>query len=115
MAKTFHEQELLDNVSNDMTFLAETVQMLQDDAPSLMKQIRDALAAGDAPAVGKAAHTLKGMVSNFCAPDAQASALAVEKLGKGGDLAAAPAAVTALDAHVSSLLGELTTFIGGAQ
>ena len=50
MAKTFHEQELLDNIGDDVAFLAETVQMLETDGPALLKQIRDAVAAGDAPA-----------------------------------------------------------------
>ena len=97
MAQTFDEQDLLDNVGNDLAFLAETVQMLETDGPSLMKQIHEALAAGDAQALGRAAHTLKGMVANFCSPQTQALALEVEKMGKNDDLSAAPGAVKALD------------------
>ena len=93
MAKTFNENELLDRVDNDLEFLAETVQILQCDGQCAMDQIREAIAAGDAPSVGRAAHALKGIVSNFCSPQTQASALAVEQMGKSGDLSAAPEVV----------------------
>lgn len=110
MAQTFDEAELLERVDNDREFLAETVEMLVSDGPALLAQIRAGVAAGDAAAVGKHAHTLKGMISNFCAPDAQACALEVERIGKGGDLGAAPAAVETLETRVRALTDELTAF-----
>lgn len=111
MARLFDENALLDNVGGDIEFLAETIGMLQADGPVLMQQIRDSLAAGDAATVGKTAHTLKGMVSNFCAAGVQAAALEVEKMGKAGDLSAAPAAVDALAPLVEALIAELTAFV----
>ncbi len=111
MADTFDEDKLMDRVNNDVEFLAETVQMLQCDGRSAMQQIRDALAAGDAPGLGRAAHALKGIVSNFCSPQTQASALQVEQMGKNGDLSAAPAAVTILEQRLRALLDELTAFV----
>jgi protein-histidine pros-kinase len=107
----FDEKELLDRVDNDWEFLADTVQMLATDGRALMDQIRRAAAAGDAPALGRAAHTLKGMISNFCAPATHAGAFDVEKIGKGGDLAAAPAAVKALEAHLDGLIAGLSEFL----
>ena len=38
-------------------------------------------------------------------------ALEVEKIGKSDDLSAAPAAVTALDGQLKSLIGELLAFL----
>ena len=111
MANTFNEHELLDRVDNDLGFLAETVLMLQSDGQAAMQQIREALAAGDAPSVGRAAHALKGIVSNFCSPQTQASALAVEQMGKRGDLSAAPDAVKMLGDRLEALLGELAAFV----
>lgn len=111
MAQAFNEQDLLDTVGNDLAFLAETVQMLEIDGPSLMKQIHQALAAGDAPALGRAAHTLKGMIANFCSPQTQAIALEVEKVGKSGNLAAAPRMVKALDEQLKSLIGQLIALL----
>jgi HPt (histidine-containing phosphotransfer) domain-containing protein len=111
MPRSFDEQELLDRVDNDWDFLGETVQMLQGDAPPLVQQIRGAVGSGDAPGVARAAHALKGMISNFCAPAAQAEALVIEQIGKGGDLSSAPPAVDTLEAQLNSLIGDLNEFV----
>lgn len=111
MPETFDEAELLDRVDNDLEFLAETVQMLQDDGRSAMQQIRDALAAGDAPSLARAAHALKGIVSNFCSPQTHASAMEVEQIGRSGDLSAAPGAVKILGDRLGALIDELATFV----
>lgn len=111
MAQAFSEAELMDRVDNDTAFLAETVEMLAGDGPSLVADIRRAIGAGDAAGVGRAAHALKGMISNFCAPRAQAAALEVEKLGKSGDLAPAAAATETLATMLSGLIDELNAFV----
>jgi HPt (histidine-containing phosphotransfer) domain-containing protein len=112
MSHTFDEKELLERVDNDWDFLGETVRMLADDGPELLKDIRQAAEAGDAPGVGRAAHTLKGMISNFCATDAHAGALAVEQIGKGGDLSALSPALQALETQLSGLIADLNVFVG---
>lgn len=111
MSNMFDEKGLLERVDGDLGFLDETVQMLESDGQSLMREVRAALAAGDAPAVGRVAHTLKGMISNFCSPAAQACALEVEKAGKAGDLAAAAPAVDALERQLQALIHELIGFV----
>jgi two-component system, sensor histidine kinase and response regulator len=110
MAQWFDEAELLDRVDNDVSFLAETVQMLETDGRTLMGQVKAAVAAGDAPGVGRAAHTLKGMISNFCAADVQALALEVERAGKAGDSAGAAVAAAKLEPALEALIGELGAF-----
>lgn len=111
MPRTFDERELLERVDDDREFLGETVRMLADDGPALLREIRRAVEAADAPAVGRAAHALKGMVSNFCAPAALAGALRVEQIGKSGDLAPAPHALEALEAELGALVAELNDFL----
>jgi HPt (histidine-containing phosphotransfer) domain-containing protein len=112
MPQLFDPKELLERVDNDWDFLAETVDMLGTDGRDLMREIQQAAARGDATTVGHAAHTMKGMISNFCAPAAQASASEVETIGKRGDLAAAAEAVKALDARLEELIGDLTALLG---
>ena len=68
MSQVFDEQELLERIDGDWDFLGETVQMLASDGPELIRQLRDAVASGNAPEVGRLAHSLKGMISNFCSP-----------------------------------------------
>ncbi len=112
MAESFDERELLERVDHDLAFLAETVQMLEDDGRALVTQLKAALAAGDAAGAGRTAHTLKGMVANFCAPGVQALALAIERAGKAGDCAAAAAATADFEPALDLLLGELGAFVG---
>jgi two-component system sensor histidine kinase/response regulator len=111
MSQVFDEAELLDRVDNDWEFLAETLEMLKTDGRRLMEEIRRSADAQDAPALGRAAHTLKGMISNFCAPTAESSAFEVEKIGKGGDLTSAPAAIQSLGNQVEALIAALTEFL----
>jgi len=113
VAQTFDEAELLERVDNDVPFLAETVQMLELDGRALMSQIQAAVVAGDAPLIGTTAHTLKGMISNFCAPGVAALAMEVEKSGKDGDLALAATGAAALEPALEALIAELVTFING--
>jgi HPt (histidine-containing phosphotransfer) domain-containing protein len=107
----FDEKELLDRVDNDWDFLADTVQMLETDGRALMAEIRRAADARDATALGRAGHTIKGMISNFCSPATHASALEVETIGKGGEVAAAPAAVTILEARLEELIAGLNELL----
>ena len=111
MSAVFNEQELLDRVDNDWDFLAETVQILCTDGRVLMDQVQQAAQSGDARKLGFSAHTLKGMISNFCSPAAQASAFELEKMGRGGDLAAAPAAVKILELRLNELIAALNQFL----
>jgi HPt (histidine-containing phosphotransfer) domain-containing protein len=109
--RPFNEKELLDRVDNDWDFLADTVQMLETDGRALMKEIRLAAESGDGPALGRAGHTIKGMISNFCSPATHATALEVETIGKGGDLSVAAAAVQKLNAQLEELIVGLTEFL----
>src|SRR5438045_7908916 len=111
MSRVFDERELLERIDDDWDFLTETVEMLSSDGPALIGEIRRSVAGGDAAGVGRAAHSLKGMISNFCSPTTQASAFEVEKLGKSGDLSGAPHAVKALEDQVERLTAELNEFL----
>lgn len=111
MARTFDEAEIMERVENDLAFLADTVRMLATDGRLLMSQVKTALEADDSAAVGRHAHTLKGMISNFCAPATQALAFEVERAGKAGDCATAASAAGRLEPELESLIGELDAFV----
>jgi CheY-like chemotaxis protein len=66
---------LLEHMAGDPELLAEMVALFLQDCPQLLAALREALARGDARALKRAAHTLKGTVSNFAAPAATAAAL----------------------------------------
>ena len=111
MAQLFDEAELMERVDDDVEFLADTVQMLETDGRALMVELKTALASDNAPAIGRTAHTLKGMISNFCSPEVQTLALDVEMAGKAGDGAGATAASAKLEPGLEALIVELVAFV----
>jgi HPt (histidine-containing phosphotransfer) domain-containing protein len=115
MTPLFDETELLERVDHDWAFLGETVEMLAADGPALLRELRQSVGADDAAAAGRAAHALKGMIANFCAPAVQASAFEVERMGKTGALSGAPAAVAALEAQLQTLTAELQALVARAR
>ncbi len=111
MSEEFDEQALMDQVDGDVQFLEETIAMLDDDAPGLLNEIRSAAASGDAEALVKAAHKLKGMVANFCAAPAEAAAREVEMTGRHQRLAEVGPAVEALQGRTDRLREALHRFL----
>ena len=103
MPEEFDAQALMERVDEDTEFLGETIEMLDDDAPGLLEEIRSAAASGDADALVKAAHALKGMLSNFCAAPAEAAAREVEMMGREQRLAEVGPAVEALQGRTDRL------------
>jgi HPt (histidine-containing phosphotransfer) domain-containing protein len=115
MATLFDEAELLERVDHDWEFLGETVDMLVADGPALFQELRQAMNASDAAAVGRAAHTLKGMIANFCATVPLETAFALERLGKAGDLSAAPPVLAELEGQLHTLTEQLQTLVARGQ
>ena len=73
----------------------------------MMDELRQALRQGDSPLVRRLAHTLKGAAGNLGAAGVADCAKRLEDLGRGGDLAAAPAALAELEDALVRLHGEL--------
>jgi len=96
MSDIVDKEALLDRVDNDREFLAETVEMFNEDSPEILARIRDAAGRGDGAALAGAAHAFKGMVANFCAAAAVEAALKLEIMGRDNDLSGVAAAVELL-------------------
>ncbi|MEE8177280.1 MAG: Hpt domain-containing protein [Acidobacteriota bacterium] len=63
----------------------------------MLSEIRETIERCDGKALARAAHMLKGLVSNFEAKNAFAAALLMEKLARDGKLEEAEPAYTALE------------------
>lgn len=74
---------------DDFTLLREIFGMYLEDAPARLKSIEAALTAGDSVAASKAAHSLKGISGSVGSQRLSDAALALERAGRAGDLAAA--------------------------
>ena len=111
MSDVFDETTLMGRVDDDLEFLAETIAMLDEDSPSLLKQIQTAAAARDAAALVTSAHALKGMVANFCAPSAEAAARELEFMGREDRLADVEAAADRVQQETERLREALHEFL----
>ncbi|MCK4602141.1 MAG: response regulator, partial [Phycisphaerae bacterium] len=99
----FDLAEALRRASGDAELLIELMGMFTDTAPEMLAAIREAIDSGDAEAVARAAHTLKGSVGNFAAKEAFDLALAIETAGRFGDLADVGSMFEKLAAELSRL------------
>jgi two-component system, sensor histidine kinase and response regulator len=95
--------KLWKRVDNDAAFLAETCEMFAEDYPALFGAIEAALAKSDASAAATAAHTLKGMIGNFCAPRAHAAAARVEAATRANNVGEAATMINDLRDELAAL------------
>jgi len=97
----------LSRVGGDFELLREVAGLFLDDYPRALEKIRNAVAANDASGVEHNAHSLKGSVSTFGAQEVFESALALEKQGRGGNLAGAPESLKKLELALQALRPDL--------
>jgi HPt (histidine-containing phosphotransfer) domain-containing protein len=77
--------------------VAELVQLFIEHAPPKITAIREALVHGDAGAVKRAAHSLKGSSANVGARGMQQVCERIEHAAAAGDLAGTPALLAQLE------------------
>ena len=97
----------LTRVGGDFELLREVAGLFLDDYPQALEKIRTAVAASDSSGVEHHAHSLKGSVSTFGATDVFESALALEKMGRSGNLSGAAEKLKRLESALQALRPEL--------
>lgn len=111
MAEAFDKDALMERVDNDVEFLEETIAMLDEDAPGLIEEIQSAAATGNAEALVKPTHALKGMLANFCAESAESAARDLEAMARQGQLEGADKAVEKVQQETARLSEALHQFL----
>ena len=101
----------LARLEGDIELFQAIVQQGLTDAPPLLEAIREAVRRGDAEALAKAAHKLKGTVSEFAAKSAADAAQRLEAMGRLGTLEGAPQALNALDQAMERLTPALEEIV----
>ena len=81
---------------DELTMTKEVVALFVADAPMRMHAIEEAIAGGDAAALAKAAHALKGSASNIGAAAMQREAAALEATASQGEIGDAAATAVRL-------------------
>jgi two-component system, sensor histidine kinase and response regulator len=102
-------------VDGDRELLGEIVAAFLVEGPSLLEEIRYALAAGDAVRLRRGAHTLKGALRTLGIESAAELATELEEIGRRGDLSQASAPMARLESQLDQILAEAKTFASAPQ
>ena len=104
--------DFLATLDGDQTLLQCVVDLFVRDFPHTLEGLRGGVAREDAPAVAQAAHTLKGMISNFYAGPALTAARRLETISRTGDLTDAGDALASLELELERLSAALQELAG---
>jgi CheY-like chemotaxis protein len=96
---------------DDRPLLKIVIETYLQESPRMMEAIRQAVADADQAALRLAAHTLKGSIRFFGASPAFQTARRLERMGREGNLEAAPQALAALEREVEELIPLLENYL----
>ena len=103
--------ELLARVDNDRELLTELFTLFQEDFPRLRDALHSAVDTGDTPQIGKAAHTLKGMLASLSINQGAKLAAGVEAAALAGDALQIRQALAAFDREAAGFSAALDVFM----
>ncbi len=109
---SFDPEEVLSRVEGDRDLLREIVDLFVEETPGMLAEIRRCAGEGDAGGLERVAHRLRGTLLNFGARPAAEAALALEQMGRSGDLAGAPSRLSELDLELRGLSVGLKAMVG---
>jgi two-component system, sensor histidine kinase and response regulator len=112
---SFDPADTLMRVGDDRELLARMVGMFRSESPRMMSAIRKSVDTGDATALARSAHALKGSVGNFGITESFDSATVLEQMGRDGILAGAAAGYDDLRTKLGRLEQDLSDFVAVTQ
>jgi HPt (histidine-containing phosphotransfer) domain-containing protein len=107
-ARLFDADAALTRLDGDEELLVMLVGVFQQDSADLYRQLLNGVDRGDLRVIERAAHSLKGLASNFDAHEAAQAALDVERLARTGQAASLAIPVRVLGERLNTLRGALT-------
>jgi len=103
----FRLDEALCRVDDDRETFLMMIELFMEHGPKDLGDVRAALDAGNAAAVARSSHRLKGAILQFCAPAALQACKELEESAKTGHLAQSRTLYVALDREFHCLLAAL--------
>jgi signal transduction histidine kinase/DNA-binding response OmpR family regulator len=95
--------DFLAGLGDDLTLARKLVEIFLDESPRILDRVRVSVANADAESLTRAAHALKGTLSNFPTGEARTAAARMEEHGAAGDFAAAQALLPVLESELRNL------------
>jgi len=114
-APVLQTEQLFGYIDGDHDLLRRVVALFAEQAGPLLGELRAAIAAGDAAAVERVGHTVKGCVSTLGGERARLAALRMEKLGRARDLTAADQACGKLEEELHQLRDALDELVAAHE
>jgi two-component system, sensor histidine kinase and response regulator len=111
-AASWNKAEALGRIGGDEELLRELCQIFLEESPKLLEKLRQAVTAGDADALMRAAHSLKGESSYLGAGGTSQAARQLEEMGRSNDLSRAGDTVAVLEREVAGLHASLKELAG---
>lgn len=93
----FDRAELLDRLGGRAELIPRFTIMFQESTATALKQLHEAIAAGNADSLHRQAHTIKGAAANIGATRVRGCAQLLDECAKEGNLAAAPRLLSDLE------------------
>ena len=100
-------KELLERIDGDIDFVAELAETFRSDYPHKLEAMSCFIAAQDPEGLRRAAHGLRGALSNLAAVSAAKLAARMEQLGTSGELGQASAVLNELTGELPRVLNAL--------
>ena len=91
--------------------LSEVLRMFVDEVPKRLAQLRDAWQRGDAPAVQRLAHSLKGSTGNIGAAALYGVCRHIDERARTGDLSGVAPLLDALAREYAAVEAEITLLL----
>ncbi|MBD3168230.1 MAG: hypothetical protein GF307_02025 [candidate division Zixibacteria bacterium] len=107
------EETALETVEGDKDLLKELIEIFIDDYPAVIKSLNEAFDSKECGQVEKAAHRLKGAMSNFGSGQAVELAQKTEILAREGDFEGAQKVYTDLIEASEKLIDDLKRYSNG--
>jgi HPt (histidine-containing phosphotransfer) domain-containing protein len=107
----FNLAEALTHVDEDEDLFHTLAELFVEQAPLDMAATQAALDAGDAAALTRAAHRMKGAIMQFSAPRVFEATKELESLGKAGTLDRAATVCAQVDRELQQLLAALRAYV----
>ena len=101
---------MLLRLDGDTELATQLAAIFIDECPRMLERLRGAVASGSADEVRRAAHALKGSVSNFVDDGPTATASELETMGRNGQLDGTPAVLDRLEQEIVALMVCLQDF-----
>ncbi len=108
-------EDAMDRFDNERAFFLEMLEQFLSLLPDQVKEIEAALSAGDADAVQKTAHNIKGSAGTLSARGLYSVVLGMEEGGRAGDLGQMPALLAKLKSEIGRLERFMSSMKGQGQ